>query len=1416
MKTVKLLFILSAFFITYSSSLHAQGVAINEDGSDPDASAILDIQSTTMGVLVPRLTKTQRDAISSPPTGLIIFQTDDTTGFYFYSGSKWVVIGSEALSINDLYDGKTGGNSVFLGAGAGFSDDATDNLNTGIGDSALYSNSSGYKNTASGYMALYSNLGGYNNTATGYKSLVSNTTGRYNTSIGSLSLYSSTTANSNTAIGESSLYTNTTGHSNTATGRSALYNNTTGYHNTAIGLDVLRSNTTGNYNTAVGSLTLRNNQTGTSNSAFGNEALYSNTTGINNTSSGLRSLYSNTTGHYNTALGYKALYSGEENSNNTAIGFESLTNNIDGGNNTAVGMRAMVDHKTGSYNVAIGGRALFNDTSGTYNIAIGYSSLYENINGSKNMGIGYYSNRYNQEGSYNTIVGIEAGRGTSLHSKSGNVFLGYRAGYNDTTDNKLYIENSNSTSPLIWGDFANDTVRINGTLDIAGTFHFPTADGTNGQILKTDGSGSLTWTNNAGATALQWSDTSNKLVTDYDLSFKQDIADTSTVDATRYWVGQQNYLTAVSINDLTDGKTGGKSVFLGNGSGNNDDGSDNENVAVGDSALHNNNSGAWNVACGFGSLFSNTGGWNNTAIGHKALNKNTGGFENHASGNYALFNNTGGDQNSSTGFKSLYANTTGNQNTANGWYALSSNTEGNYNTASGSWSLLNNTYGEYNTADGYKALGSNTEGDKNTACGYNALSRNTAGSYNVGLGGRSNYFNQQGNYNTVVGYEAGGYGSPHNKHGNVLLGYRAGYQATGDSNVLIGIRAGYNASGDHKLYIDNSNTSTPLVYGEFNNDLLRINGTLNIAGLYSLPDTDGSSGQILKTDGGGNLSWIGNVGDTALQWADTSNQLATDYDVSFKQDISDTSTVDATRYWVEQQGYLTTALQWSDTSNQLATDYDISSKQNISDTSTVDATRHWVEQQGYVSTISIDGLTDAISVGNSVFLGAGSGIADDSTDNKNVGVGIDALHSNSSGFNNTAIGGGADYNNETGSNNTIIGYQAGFGSGAHNKTGSVFLGYRAGYNEHESDKLYIENSNSSSPLIWGDFANDTVRINGVFDIAGAYHFPIAAGTNGQILRTDGSGVLNWVDNSGASALQWADTSAQLATDHNVSLKQNISDTSTVDATRYWVDQQGYLTSALQWSDTSNQLATDYDVSSRQNISDTLTVDATRHWVEQQSYITGVGSMTYGNVFAGSSADDQWLGLGASAGRILFDNLTTDEINFLDAEVGIGTSAPFETLHIAEDNNTTDGTDGSFMLIQNTNSTNDVMSGLRFQNGTSSNTAKGGIYYRDELNYGRGDMVFVNNSTATLGDATFADTRLIIKNGGKVGIGTNNPQAQLQVDGGIQVADDNDTPTADKAGTIRYRVDGNTSYAEMCMQTAAGTWSWVVIKSNTWF
>jgi len=67
----------------------------------------LEVNSTTKGLLPPRMTETQRDGISSPATGLLIFQTDGIPGYYYYTGTDWIGLvgnGSGGNSTSALID----------------------------------------------------------------------------------------------------------------------------------------------------------------------------------------------------------------------------------------------------------------------------------------------------------------------------------------------------------------------------------------------------------------------------------------------------------------------------------------------------------------------------------------------------------------------------------------------------------------------------------------------------------------------------------------------------------------------------------------------------------------------------------------------------------------------------------------------------------------------------------------------------------------------------------------------------------------------------------------------------------------------------------------------------------------------------------------------------------------------------------------------------------------------------------------------------------------------------------------------------------------------------------------------------------------------------------------------------------------
>ena len=88
--------------VVLTASTYAQ---VGIGTTTPDASSALDITSTTAGLLIPRMTETQRDAISTAATGLMIYQIDGTAGFYYYNGSSWAEVAatSKTYSINTFY-----------------------------------------------------------------------------------------------------------------------------------------------------------------------------------------------------------------------------------------------------------------------------------------------------------------------------------------------------------------------------------------------------------------------------------------------------------------------------------------------------------------------------------------------------------------------------------------------------------------------------------------------------------------------------------------------------------------------------------------------------------------------------------------------------------------------------------------------------------------------------------------------------------------------------------------------------------------------------------------------------------------------------------------------------------------------------------------------------------------------------------------------------------------------------------------------------------------------------------------------------------------------------------------------------------------------------------------------------------------
>lgn len=81
-----------------ATSSFSQALSINTTSAVGDSSAILDVSSSTKGLLIPRMTSVQKNAIVRPATGLLIYQTDGSSGFYYYNGANWLLLITSAIT----------------------------------------------------------------------------------------------------------------------------------------------------------------------------------------------------------------------------------------------------------------------------------------------------------------------------------------------------------------------------------------------------------------------------------------------------------------------------------------------------------------------------------------------------------------------------------------------------------------------------------------------------------------------------------------------------------------------------------------------------------------------------------------------------------------------------------------------------------------------------------------------------------------------------------------------------------------------------------------------------------------------------------------------------------------------------------------------------------------------------------------------------------------------------------------------------------------------------------------------------------------------------------------------------------------------------------------------------------------------
>jgi hypothetical protein len=93
---MKKIFFFLFFTFCFVFKNYSQSVAINTTGASANTSSLLDISTSTKGILIPRMTLVERDAITTPANGLLIYQTNNIIGFYFYNGTAWRLVGNES------------------------------------------------------------------------------------------------------------------------------------------------------------------------------------------------------------------------------------------------------------------------------------------------------------------------------------------------------------------------------------------------------------------------------------------------------------------------------------------------------------------------------------------------------------------------------------------------------------------------------------------------------------------------------------------------------------------------------------------------------------------------------------------------------------------------------------------------------------------------------------------------------------------------------------------------------------------------------------------------------------------------------------------------------------------------------------------------------------------------------------------------------------------------------------------------------------------------------------------------------------------------------------------------------------------------------------------------------------------------
>jgi trimeric autotransporter adhesin len=815
---IKMMNIVFKFFIVFLcvfmiENALGQNIAItDEDGHTPHSSAMLDVYSTSKGLLVPRLNSSQQDAlIGGAATGLLIFNTDEGK-YSFYNGSGWEIVGSNNTYSNGL---TLSSNNVKLGGSLSESTEITQGTNNMI----FNLNSSGDFNIQdNGTSAFYVKDDGKIGMGTTIPTE-------------KLHIEGNTTVNGNAYItGNFKLDgISLEGSSNCKFYRNLATYNYGGFSNGAIVINtshpsdqycMIRIKIEGFLYSPQGPFEITTGfwwNSGSSDGGFVNVGLakFPISTAVNSngnlaivigdeaSSFGYPNItvteymqgYSNFDETYaeswtiNTSDDFVAsgLTDLDELSDQTLVSPEDYLTSSE-----VTSLISDIDYfnKVGSHitqedtlnNLSIGtatetGKLLIQGTSSILDTAI-----FEVKNKSGQTVFAVYP-----EG---VRVYVNDNPQKAIGNKGGFAVGGFSSGKGLTDD---YLIISRDSSRLYYDPFASKAAGNKGGFAVGG---FSSGKGAPTSFMDMS-------------------------VENYFIGHESGIATTT---------GQYNTFFGYQTGMKTT--TGRNNVFIGYHVGQNNIGGT-YNTFVGSESGVNNESGNFN------SFFGNYAGhWNkagdyNTYLGFYAgmesgLTEGDNASHNTMVGFYAGKNNRNGDKNVFLGFNAGNSNSDASYGVFIGSYAGYDNTIGASNIFIGNESGRNNTTGDNNLFIGYRAGYYNETGEFNTNLGYQSGYYSGYGtvsvdpSYNTFVGYQAGYNNRYGAYNTYIGYRAGwgtGYVSTTSGSNNVAIGYDAGYDlTTGHDNVFLGYYSGNNNStGNYNVFIGRSagKANTSAQYNSF-------------------------------------------------------------------------------------------------------------------------------------------------------------------------------------------------------------------------------------------------------------------------------------------------------------------------------------------------------------------------------------------------------------------------------------------------------------------------------------------------------------------------------------------------------------------------------------------------------------------------